>query len=310
VLTKIDIRQLDLNLLPKFRALYQRRSVSAAARDLFLTQSAVSNALAKMRHVFRDQLFVRTAEGMVPTSLAHAISDAIEPALGMIEGGLEKAGSFDPEHSGRAFKLAMTQLAEFSLLPHIVRATLHAAPGVRIASVSTTRDISSEDFRSGAVDMAVGISVRQSPAVRSETIGTCRMVAILRDGHVARDADTATLEATCQFIQAEDFGDTTEVSARFRTANMLSLPSLVSGTDLIGIVPEWLATLYAPVNGLVVRESPFHGEPYSLGLAWHASSEHDHGHRWLRTMLAEAVKAAGFEIEPTVKAPLAALSAA
>lgn len=128
MLARVDIRQTNLNLLPRLLALY-RPSVSAAARDLFLTQSAVSSALAKMRQLFGDELFVRTSDAMMPTALAHAIRETVEPAVDLIEGRLEKAGSFDPERCGRTSKIAMSQLAECLLFPHLVPAAIDSAPG-------------------------------------------------------------------------------------------------------------------------------------------------------------------------------------
>ena len=303
MLTKIDLRQMDLNLLPKFRAVYQRRSVSAAARDLFMTQSAVSNALAKMRQLFRDELFVRTQDGMIPTPLAHAIREAIEPALGLIEGGLENAGAFDPEQTARSFTIVMSQTAEYALLRHIAKAVLARAPHITIASTPASLSPVADDLRSGLVDLAVGIDVNPSPrqTLRSEVVGRSRFVGIIRAAHPKVQADGESILGTCAFVGTHESaanrqrGDWSRISAsQICAADMLVVPSIVAETDLVGIVPEWIAARSAHLFDLVILENLLQVDPFEMSLSWHASSDDDKGHRWLRSVIAEAAVSTGF----------------
>ena len=69
---KLDLRQIDLNLLLVFEAVYRTRNTTRAGEVLHLTQPAVSNALKRLRDVFDDVLFVKTANGMQPTPRADA----------------------------------------------------------------------------------------------------------------------------------------------------------------------------------------------------------------------------------------------
>ena len=69
----LNLRGLDLNLLPVFEAVYEERSLSRAAERLAMTQSAVSHAMSRLRSVFRDELFARRPRGVSPTPVADKI---------------------------------------------------------------------------------------------------------------------------------------------------------------------------------------------------------------------------------------------
>ena len=92
---------MDLNLLSVFQAVYRERQISSAARKLGLTQSAVSNALARLRRSFDDELFVRTGQGMQPTPMAEQLAEPIGAALAQVALALNQRSRFDPATSTR-----------------------------------------------------------------------------------------------------------------------------------------------------------------------------------------------------------------
>jgi DNA-binding transcriptional LysR family regulator len=103
------ISRIDLNLLGVFEAIYSRGGVTAAARHLHLTQSAISHSLAKLRVAFDDELFVRFGNAMVPTALARAIIGPVRDALGMVEQALVAADrSLDSARAAMLPSLGLT----------------------------------------------------------------------------------------------------------------------------------------------------------------------------------------------------------
>ncbi len=95
----LNIRSIDLNLLPVFEAVYEERSLSQAAGRLAMTQSATSHALSRLRFVFRDELFVRHSRGVVPTAAADRIYARVRDALASVRESVTDARGFDPETS-------------------------------------------------------------------------------------------------------------------------------------------------------------------------------------------------------------------
>jgi DNA-binding transcriptional LysR family regulator len=122
--------RIDLNLLSVFQEVYRERQISSAARRLGLTQSAVSNALARLRRTFGDELFVRTAHGMQPTPLAAADGRADRRGDGQVALALSQRSRFDPATSTRRFTLAMTDVGEVYFMPVLIERCRALAPFV------------------------------------------------------------------------------------------------------------------------------------------------------------------------------------
>jgi len=84
----LDLRQLDLNLLLAFDAIYQQRSVTRAAEVMCLSQPAMSNALRRLRELCGDPLFIKSRLGVTPTLVAHRLADYVRTALEALRDGL------------------------------------------------------------------------------------------------------------------------------------------------------------------------------------------------------------------------------
>src|SRR5256714_14308684 len=93
-ITHMNVHDLDLNLLRVFDAVLAERGVTRAAVRLGLTQPAVSNALARLRGVFADALFVRTPAGMDATPVARELAGPVRPALALLGSALADGPGF------------------------------------------------------------------------------------------------------------------------------------------------------------------------------------------------------------------------
>jgi len=129
----IEPHTIDLNLLSVFQEVYRERQISSAARKLGLSQSAVSNALARLRRSFGDELFVRTASGMQPTPLATQMAEPIGVAMAQVALALNQRSRFDPATSRRRFVLAMTDVGEIYFMPALIERCRLLAPLVEIS---------------------------------------------------------------------------------------------------------------------------------------------------------------------------------
>jgi DNA-binding transcriptional LysR family regulator len=95
---------IDYNLLPVFEALFEERRVGKAASRLNVTQSAVSQALGRLRHALNDQLFLRSPHGLVPTARAMEIAPLLHDTLARWREACRPSG-FDPASSAREFRI-------------------------------------------------------------------------------------------------------------------------------------------------------------------------------------------------------------
>jgi DNA-binding transcriptional LysR family regulator len=278
-----DLHGIDLNLLPKFRALYRHRSVSEAARELYLTQSALSNALAKMRSLFSDELFVRTATGMEPTPLAHLVAEPIEQALTQLQTEFVRARGFNPRQSRRTFRIAMTQLGEVWLAPRILAIVQNAAPDIVLGSILADDRGVERALSNGNIDFAIGHLPGLGLGFRDRELAIHEFVCVLRNGHPALQNGAVTLQALmgCTFVES--------AASRYRTSNVLALPYVIAATDLVARIPAWFAAGFPSSLGLRMVRLPEETRK-SISVFWHENFERDPGHRWMRSVIERAAK--------------------
>ncbi len=129
----MNLRSIDLNLLPVLEAVYDERSLTRASEILRITQPAVSNALSRLRTHFEDPLFVREGRGVKPTAMAEALMPAVRDALDRLRTGLEPRSVFEPSRSTRVFNISARDAGSFLIAPALAARLEEAAPGVRIS---------------------------------------------------------------------------------------------------------------------------------------------------------------------------------
>src|SRR3954447_24492114 len=112
---------LDLNLLLAFEAMLLHRSVTAAAAHVGITQSAMSNAVGRLRRHFEDPLFVHTRTGMLPTPRALELAKPLQQALALVRSTSRRPREFDAAQSRRTFRFHMSDVGEMVFLPGLVR---------------------------------------------------------------------------------------------------------------------------------------------------------------------------------------------
>src|SRR3982751_43767 len=136
LITAVNVQDVDLNLLRVFDAVLRDPGVPPAAARLGLTQPAVSNALARLRKVFGDALFVRTPGGMDPTPFARELAEPVRQALALLESALAHGPGFEPASSARAFRFYMSDLGQIEFLPPLIERVQKLAPSVRLEAVA------------------------------------------------------------------------------------------------------------------------------------------------------------------------------
>src|SRR3954467_276811 len=153
-ITDMNVQDIDLNLLRVFDAVLHERGVTPAATRLGLTQPAVSNALARLRGVFNDALFVRTPGGMDATPFARQLAEPVRQALALLESALAHGPGFDPATSTRAFRFYMSDLGQIEFLPPLLERVQKLAPGVRLEAVALEVEDIAAARRAGSAGFA------------------------------------------------------------------------------------------------------------------------------------------------------------
>src|SRR5438128_11569919 len=183
LITIVNIQDVDLNLLRVFDAVLRERAVTAAAARLGLTQPAVSNALARLRAVFGDALFVRTPAGMEPTPFARGVAEPVRQALALLESALSHGPGFDPGTATRAFRFYMSDVGQVEFLPPLVERLQRVAPGVRLEAVAVDLEDVADALGSGALDIVVGFLPGLGPPIARRALFRDPYVCLMRADH-------------------------------------------------------------------------------------------------------------------------------
>ena len=293
----MHIRDLDLNLLRLFDAVYRTRNVSRAAELLDLTQPAASQGLSRLRTLVQDPLFMRSAGGMQPTPKAQRLAGPVRQALATLEDALGESAGFDPARSGRTFHIHMSDIGESRFLPELMTVLRERAPGVRVETRPVPREQITEALDAGRIDLAFGFLPMVKDTQRVKLLED-RYVVLLREGHPftqRRRRGTALLEALheLEFVAVRSHVDTLRIVQQVRlqerlrlvTEHFLVLPAIVKATDLAAIMPRNIARSFE--GGYAVVEPAFPQRDFAVALHWSRRFESDPGNRWLRALVEE-----------------------
>ena len=298
LITLMNVQEIDLNLLRVFDAVLRDRGVTAAARRLDLTQPAVSNALARMRALFGDALFVRTSTGMDATPFARELAGPVRQALALLESALAHGPGFDPATSTRAFRFYMSDLGQIEFLPPLVERALKLAPSVRLEAVALEVDDIAEALGAGTLDLAVGFLPGLGPPVRRQPLFRDPYVCLMRAGHplaqkkLTRKAFLAGAHALVSYrgghrVIEEAFeraGLTRRIA--LRVPHFTVVPMVLERSDLILTLPARVARVFERRAGLKSLPVPLPIPPAEVAAHWHERFEADPGGRWLRSHVA------------------------
>ena len=179
----MQLSRIDLNLFVVFDAIYSEGSITAAARQLNLTQPAVSHALGRLRTLFDDPLFERRGQGMAPTPLARSLAGEVRGALQSFARTLQDTPHFDPTNTTRRFTIGMRDALESTLLPPLMARVTAMAPHVEIAAIRFDRREMESELLAGTLDAAIDILLPVSPAIHHAAFMSDPMVVLARRDH-------------------------------------------------------------------------------------------------------------------------------
>ncbi|WP_188726280.1 LysR family transcriptional regulator [Pseudoclavibacter endophyticus] len=292
---------MDLNLVRVFVAIFETRSLTLAGERLYVTQSAVSQSLGRLRAELDDPLFERAGREMRPTAVADGLFASFRDALMAIDRAVDAVHGFDAAASDRVFRIALSELGEIGWLANLFDAIHAVAPRVRIEVVPLDVERLEEWLQRGTVDLAV------TPA---DLPGEFERLIVKDQAYVAAMSSAhplATLDLTPErFLGADHVvvaGDSglplVEAAMRragltleplVRVQHFATLPHLLVDTPrLIATVPASIAQGWAATLPLTLHKLPFPLAPVALRLYQRRTSQHAGALAWFATTVAQAI---------------------
>ncbi|VTU45278.1 hypothetical protein SRS16P2_00067 (plasmid) [Variovorax sp. SRS16] len=298
----MNINSIDLNLFLVFQAIYNTRSVTLAGDRLGMTQSAVSNALKRMRERFNDALFVRSADGMVPTPVAERLIAPIEEGLSYLVQAVDQGRTFDAATSSRLFRIAVNDIGQLVMMPELLSIARGIAPGIRFETVDVSMTEARQRMLQGQIDIALGSWEMMGPsfyqqrlfdetfvvlASKSSPLGKRKRIDLevyLTAEHIAYRPQGTTDFQLQQTLEKAGALDRRRVV--LTAAHSLGLSSIVAASGLLMTAPARLANaMVASRTDLCTIVAPFEVTPFEIHQQWHERFHQDSGNRWLRELI-------------------------
>jgi DNA-binding transcriptional LysR family regulator len=303
----MTFRTLDLNLLKVFEALMSEGSVTRAAKALFMTQPAVSNALARLREALADPLFVRAGAGVVPTQRAVALWGPLGESLERMRSALDEE-TFEAHRARAEFRLSMSDYVAGLVMPRLVDHFSRSAPLARLHTAPNTVIEVTDQLEDNRVDCVLGVYVNEAqyPAhIRSLSLWTVDYACFLRRGHpLARlKRLNARRFLSAKHVDVSLAGGTSPSYDLFLASQGLSRNlvatvnhyavayEIVRQSDLIGVLPRDLGVQSYDAASLVALPLPLSAPPRIVSLFWHQRNDTAPAQRWLRETLVGLLKA-------------------
>ena len=294
---KLNLRSIDLNLLPVFEAVMETRQYTKAAKRLAMSQPAMSAAVQRLRDTLNDPLFVRTSKGIVPTPKAELLYQDIQGGLSQLRLGLSQQRGFDPKSQSHSFRILSGDYFEFVLLPQLIGAVENDALQVRF-NLKPIFDDSAKQLIHAQADVMLDAFPVADERIHCEVVTQETLVVVARKNH-PKINDTISmsdfLSAThavlpnrgsllpLDKILAKPLQQERKIGVQ--VTQCISLLAAVANSNYIATAPKQLATRYADALGLNVYDFPMPVPPVPIYMMWSKAFDHDPANQWLLKQL-------------------------
>jgi len=292
---RVHIRDLDLNLLRIFDAIYRERSVSRAAEALGLSQPAVSQGLGRLRRVMKDALFTRVAGGVAPTADADTLARTVQQALQLVHQALQDADHFDPASARRTFRIHMSDLGEAEFLPALMHRVRRLAPGLRIETQQLEYGHIENALDGARIDMAFGY-LPGIEKTRSQRLFAERYVVMARADHPhLPPRPTRAQLGRLDYVVVRHHTETARLldrlglddRVRLSIPHFMVIPAILGETDLAVVLPQRPAIKFAQDGRFVIAHPRWGLHDFTVALHWSERMHRDPGNQWLRRLAIE-----------------------
>ncbi|QVP49538.1 transcriptional regulator LeuO [Salmonella enterica subsp. salamae] len=298
---KPQLRMVDLNLLTVFDAVMQEQNITRAAHTLGMSQPAVSNAVARLKVMFNDELFVRYGRGIQPTARAFQLFGSVRQALQLVQNELPGSG-FEPTSSERVFNLCVCSPLDNILTSQIYNRVEQIAPNIHVVFKASLNQNTEHQLRYQEIEFVISYEEFRRPEFTSVPLFKDEMVLVasrkhprisgpLLESNVYNEQHAVvSLDRYASFSQPWYDTSDKQSSVAYQGMALISVLNVVSQTHLVAIAPRWLAEEFAESLDLQILPLPLKLNSRTCYLSWHEAAGRDKGHQWMEELLVSVCK--------------------
>ncbi|MBA3110677.1 transcriptional regulator LeuO [Salmonella enterica] len=298
---KPQLRMVDLNLLTVFDAVMQEQNITRAAHSLGMSQPAVSNAVARLKVMFNDELFVRYGRGIQPTARAFQLFGSVRQALQLVQNELPGSG-FEPTSSERVFNLCVCSPLDNILTSQIYNRVEQIAPNIHVVFKASLNQNTEHQLRYQETEFVISYEEFRRPEFTSVPLFKDEMVLVASRKHPRisgplLESDVyneqhavVSLDRYASFSQPWYDTSDKQSSVAYQGMALISVLNVVSQTHLVAIAPRWLAEEFSESLDLQILPLPLKLNSRTCYLSWHEAAGRDKGHQWMEELLVSVCK--------------------
>ena len=298
---EIDLRLVDTTILMVFLGCMRHRKATLVAREMGLTQPAVSHALKRLRALYGDPLFLRRAHGLEPTAMAKALEPKIRRIVTLISETLSEQEEFDPSMSKANLKIGAFDYELTSILPDLIADLMGKSPGIGIHAYPLANRDALDALTDGQIDLAVGYF--DFPANRGDTFfaeelfSETYVFAARNDHPLVRQPLTVGGFVAAQHLLISPFGPVPNMvdhalqllghkrNVQTTVPSLFAALSIIEKSDFVVTIPERVALRNARRFNLAHKPLPIDGGTFKVHAVRHARDAHSALHHWLVAQL-------------------------
>ncbi|MCE2594703.1 LysR family transcriptional regulator [Motilimonas cestriensis] len=302
------ISRINLNLIVSLHLLLQELSVTKAAQRQFISQSAMSKNLAKLRELFNDPLLIKAGPELTPTNKAMQLAPEVAKLVQAMD-GLFSSQEFDPMECRKEFTIASTDYVSEYILPKALADIYRAAPHISI-NVQNWDKQTYQLLKEGKVDLGTTIQDPNAKDMHASLINRDYFVCIMRQDHPLSAKSSLSLQDFADYHHAVITVGTDKTTAidralaekgvtrkvRLRVSSYPSAVNMVAQSNLLLTLPSHIAKRLSEDHPVTIKPLPIEIDEFDCTLQWHHRNHQDPAHRWFRTRLAELIQAQ--ELDP------------
>lgn len=299
-------KDFDLNLLKVLDALLAERNVTRAGNRLGRSQPAVSNSLHRLRTLLGDELLVRDGKGLAPTRRAENLRQPLREIITLVEECFFQDPAFDPSRAAGVFRISTPDRLTLAVVPPLLNRLQRLAPKMDLHVMTADRQQALDLLDQDRIDLALGWFDEMPRHLKAEFLLDEYLYCVFRRGHpILRSKSRFNIGAVLSYphliVSATGgrraiFDDLLSRHKLRRHAlvavsNFTAVPQLLADSDMIGVFTKLASEVFEKSFGLVKRRVPLAVGKIATNMAWHARSERDRKHVWLRQQIKAVYRA-------------------
>lgn len=302
---EIDLRLVDTTILMIFLGIMRHRQATAVAREMGLTQPAVSHALKRLRALYDDPLFLRRAHGLEPTALARSLEPKIRRIVRLISETLSEEEDFDPTETAIDLRIGAFDYEHATILPELVAELRRINPKIGIHTYPLTNREALDALVHGRIDMAIGyfdFPTKDTGTFIADPLCSEHYVVAARQGHPLFSGPWSLDQiASADHLLISPFGPVRNLvdhalqlhglarNVQTTVPSLFAALSIVERSDLVVTLPSRVAQKNADRFNIAHKPLPLEGGTFDLHAVRHVRDAKNAIHGWLVERLAMLV---------------------